>query len=233
MKVTLLILTLNEIAGMKAILPQIDRSILEQIIVVDGGSTDGTIQYAEEAGLDVHVQTKKGIRYAYLEVLPKIKGDVVITFSPDGNSPPEAIPALIAKMQEGYDLVICSRYLGHAKSYDDDFITGFGNWLFTKTINILHGGKYTDAMVMYRAFKLDIIYRLNLDKEESYTLAEKIFRTVISWEPLMCVRAAKQRLKIGEIPVDEPKRIGGERKLQIFRWGGAYYFQFFYEKFKN
>ena len=233
MKITLLVLTLNEIDGMRAIMPKVDASWCDQILIADGGSTDGTVEWAQEQGYDVYVQKKKGIRHAYLEVMPMVRGDVIISFSPDGNSPPEAIPRLIEKMQEGYDLVIASRYLDEAKSTDDSLITGFGNWLFTRTVNFLHGGKYTDAMVIYRAFKKQIIYDLGLDKEVAYLLPEKLFNTVISWEPLMSVRAAKAKLKIGEIPCDEPPRIGGVRKLQILRWGAAYYFQFWAELFKH
>ena len=231
MKVTLLVLTLNEIEGMKVIMPQISRGWCDQIIVVDGGSTDGTIEWARESGYTLHVQKRPGIRFAYFEVLPMIAGDVVISFSPDGNSPPEAIPALIEKMRDGYDLVIASRYLGPAKSYDDDIITAFGNWLFTKTVNLLHGGRYTDIAVIFRAFRKQLVYDLGLHREEAYDLPEKLFGTVISWEPLMSVRAAKRKMKIAEIPVDEPKRIGGERKLQILRWGMAYYFQIWHERF--
>ena len=229
MKVTLLVLTLNEIEGMKIIMPQVSRDWCEQIIVVDGGSTDGTVEWARENGYTVYVQQRPGIRFAYFEVLPMITGDVVITFSPDGNSPPEAIPALKEKMQEGYDLVIASRYLDDAKSEDDDLITAFGNWLFTKTVNVLYGGHYTDVMVILRAYRKQLIYDLDLHKDDSFALPEKLFGTVISWEPLMSLRAAKRKRKIGEIPVDEPPRIGGQRKLQIFRWGAAYYFQFWRE----
>ena len=88
-----------------------------------------------------------------MEALPLIRGDVVLTFSPDGNSLPHLIPAIIAKMAQGYDMVIASRYLAPAKSADDDILTAFGNWFFTKTVNFLHGGKYTDAMVIFRAFR--------------------------------------------------------------------------------
>ena len=231
MRTTLLVLTLNELSGMQTIMPQIQKNWCDQIIIVDGGSTDGTIEWAKSHGYTVHLQQKKGIRFAYLEVLPLIKGDIVISFSPDGNSLPHAIPALINKIKEGYDLAIASRYLDHAKSEDDDLLTAFGNWLFTKTINFLHGGHYTDAMVILRAFKKNTIYQLDLDKEKSYQLVEKIFHTIISWEPLMSVRAAKQKLKITELPFDEPKRIGGKRKLQIFQWGAAYYLQFWLELF--
>jgi glycosyltransferase involved in cell wall biosynthesis len=231
MTTTLLVLTLNEINGMKAVMPKIKKDWCEQIIIVDGGSTDGTIEWSKEQGYFVYVQKQKGFRHAYNEVLPYIKGDVVITFSPDGNSIPELMPELINKMHDGYDMVIVSRYLGNAKSEDDDIVTSFGNWLFTKTVNILHGGHYTDAMVIYRAYKTQLIYDLELNKDEGYALAEKLFKTKISWEPLLSVRAAKRKLKISEIPGDEPPRIGGERKLKILKWGAAYYFQFIRELF--
>lgn len=222
-------MTLNEIEGMKIIMPQISKSWVNQIIIVDGGSTDGTIEWAKRNKYQVYVQKEKGFRHAYTEVWPLVKGDVVITFSPDGNSIPHLIPELINKMKEGYDMVIASRYLGDAKSDDDDIVTSFGNWLFTKTVNILHGGKYTDVMVIYRAYYKNLASSLNLLEDDAYTLPEKMFSTKISWEPLLSTRAAKAKLKIGEIPGDEPERIGGERKLQVLRWGAAYYFQFIRE----
>jgi glycosyltransferase involved in cell wall biosynthesis len=230
-QITLLLLTLNEIEGMKAILPQIDRRFVDQIIVVDGGSTDGTIEWSREQGLQVYVQVKNGFRYAYKEVWEHVQGDVVITFSPDGNSVAQDIPRLIEKFSEGYDLVIASRYLPGAGSDDDDRITAFGNWLFTRTVNLLHGGSYTDAMVIFRIFKKELPLELDLFSDAGYARAEKLFSTRISWEPLMSVRAARANLKITEIASKEPPRIGGERKLQIWKWGAAYYFQFFRELF--
>lgn len=231
MKTTLLVMTLNEIDGMKAIMPQIDKAWCDQVIIVDGGSTDGTIEWARENGYFVYVQQQRGFRHAYTEVLPYVESDVILTFSPDGNSVAGLIPDLIAKMKEGNDMVIVSRYLGSAKSADDDLVTGFGNWLFTKTVNLLHGGRYTDAMVIYRAYRKQIVYDLELHTDDAYATAEKLFNTKISWEPLLSVRAAKRNLRIAEIPGDEPPRIGGERKLQIFKWGAAYYFQFWRELF--
>jgi len=226
MKVTLLALTLNEIEGVKVILPQIDPSWVDQILVIDGGSTDGTIEWVRENGYNVYIQKKSGIRYAYFETLDLLDGDIIVTISPDGNCAPEFIPALIDKIREGDDLVIGSRYLGEAKSEDDDAVTAFGNWMFTRIVNILHGGNYTDALVIYRAFRKDLIYQLDLHRGDAYELPERLFGTTVSWEPLMSVRAAKAGKKVSELPVGEPPRIGGERKLQVFRWGAAFLFQF-------
>jgi glycosyltransferase involved in cell wall biosynthesis len=231
MKITLIILTLNEIDGMRVILPQIKKEWVDQIIILDGGSTDGTIEFARENGYFVYVQKKKGIRYGFTEALPLITGDAVITFSPDGNSLPEAVPALAKKIKEGYDMVIASRYAPGARSLDDDAITAFGNWLFTKTINLLHGACYTDSMVILRAYKTKLIYDLELHKDDAYLFVEKLFKTLIGWEPLLSVRAAKRKLKVIDIPVNEPPRIGGKRKLQVLRWGAAFYYQFIREVF--
>ena len=171
------------------------------------------------------------MRMAYMEALPYIEGDVILTFSPDGNSVSELIPECIRKMKEGYDMVIVSRYAAGAKSYDDDAVTAFGNWLFTTLINLLHGGHYTDAMVIYRCYRKDLVAELDLDEDSSYALAERIFHTNVSWEPLLSVRCAKRKLKYTDIPGDEPARDGGERKLQVLRWGGVFMFQVFRELF--
>ncbi len=231
MKVTLLIPTLNEAVGMRTVMPRVLREWVDQILVVDGKSKDGTADVARQMGYDVVIQQSPGIRGAYMDAVPHIKGDVILTFSPDGNSIPELIPACIAKMKEGYDMVIVSRYAPGAKSYDDDAVTSFGNWLFTGAINFLHGGKYTDAMVIYRAYRKQLIYDLDLDKDASYTFEEDLFRTKISWEPLLSIRAAKRKLQVVDIPGDEPAREGGERKLQVLKWGAAYMFEIWREIF--
>jgi glycosyltransferase involved in cell wall biosynthesis len=229
MGVSIVALTLNEIDGVKAILPTISSKWYDQLLIVDGGSTDGTIEWCKEHGYQVFVQQRQGVRYAYFDALPHITGDIILTLSPDGNCATEFIPEIIAKLQEGYDLVIGSRYFGDAHSDDDDLITAFGNWLFTRTVNLLHGGNFTDVMVIYRAFRRELIDALDLTAEETYNLPEKLFGAITSWEPIMSVRAAKAHMRIAEVAAGEPKRIGGERKLRIFRWGAITYFQFWRE----
>ena len=218
---------------MKKVMPRVNESLFCQILVSDGNSKDKTTDYARSLGYDVYIQKKKGIRNAYIEAWPLIKGDYVVTFSPDGNCPPEDLKRLITEASKGYDMVIGSRYLPPAKSEDDGLITGFGNWFFTKTVNTLHNGKYTDAMTIFRIYRRNIFYTLGLDKESTYRIPETLFFTTIGIEPVLSLRAARAGLKISEIPSNEPKRLAGQAKVQIFRWGAAYYTQFILEYLKG
>lgn len=202
MKVTLLIPTLDEIDGMREIMPKIKKEWVDQIIIVDGGSVDGTVEYVKENNYFLVQQKAKGLFNAYKEAMEFITGDIVVTFTPDGNSLPELIPVLIEKMKEGYDMVIVSRYLNGAKSYDDDMVTAFGNWMFTRIINILFGGHYTDTLVGFRAWKKDLF---KLTEGDNY---------IFSFEPYSSIKCAKLKLNFTEIPGDEPPRIGGKRKMR-------------------
>jgi glycosyltransferase involved in cell wall biosynthesis len=206
-KVSLIIFSWDEINGMRVIMPQIKKQWYDELIVVDGGSTDGTIEYAKEHGYFIFVQKDKGAGAAFLEAMDKATGDIVITFSPDGNSIPEKIPELVEKMKEGYDMVIASRYYKGAKSYDDDVVTAFGNWMFTSLINLLFGSKITDSLVMYRAFKREMVKELKINTKTP------------SWGTQLLVRAIRKKKKIGEIPGDEPARIGGIRKMHPLKNG--------------
>lgn len=210
MKTTLLITSRNEINGMKAILPKIRRDWVDEILVVDGNSTDGSLEYAESLGFKTLKQKSKGLVGAYWEALEVTSGDIIIPFSPDGNSLPERIPDLVEKMKDGYAMVICSRYCGGAKSEDDDIVTAFGNWMFTRIINLLFGGHYTDTLVMFRAWRRDVVEAFrnkNIDNA--------------GFEPMLAIECAKKKLKVTDIPGDEPKRIGGTRKMNPLINGSA------------
>jgi hypothetical protein len=145
--------------------------------------------------------------------------------TPDGNSLPELNPLLAEKVAEGYDMVIASRYLGSARSEDDDIFTGFGNKLFTFMINLLFGGKYTDTLVGLRAYRRDAIDKMRLCGQEKQGWLRGNFLRMCSWEVCASIRAAKLKLKVYEIPGDEPKRIGGARKMSIIKNGFGILFE--------
>lgn len=209
--ITLLLPTLNEIDGLREIFPKLDRSLFDEILIVDGHSTDGTIEFAKENNIRLIFQKKKGLAAAVLEAIEVIKTDCVIEFSMDGNCMVEQLPELVQRLQEGNDLVVVSRYLPPAKSFDDNLITAFGNFMFTQMIRLLGKAKITDALTIYRGFDLKIVHY----PEFKRFLYGPVF------EPLISAVATARNLKIYEIAGDEPKRIGGRSKMSVIYNGSC------------
>jgi glycosyltransferase involved in cell wall biosynthesis len=203
--VALLLPTLNEIDGVKAIVPYIERALVDDIIVIDGGSKDGTVEYAIAAGLTVVTQLRAGLQYAVFDVARSLPHDYVIEFSPDGNCKVDQLSELVAKIREGYDHVVVSRYLDHAVSEDDDHVTAFGNWMFSRLMRPLANFPITDALNIYRGYRRDIL----LDPDFEFYMRGPVL------EPLITGICALRGRSAAEIPGDEPVRIGGETKRSI------------------
>ena len=128
MSTAVFVLTLDEIDGVSAIMPQVKKEWAEQIVFVDGGSTDGTIEKAKELGFEViHQKNKnKGEGNACRIGTDATQSDYVMFFSPDGNDLPEDIPKLIEKTKEGYDVVHISRFGKNSVSEDANWIENEG-----------------------------------------------------------------------------------------------------------
>lgn len=207
MSVTLIAATLNELEAAKVVLPRIDRSVVDEIIVVDGGSTDGTVEFCESQGYTVYRQKERGYGSAMREAFALAKGDLIIEFPPDGNSLPEKVSDVVKKLEEGYDLVIASRYAPGARSDDDDFLTGIGNWGFTFVTNLLFWSSYTDVLVGFRGYRKSALEKVRMDAPG------------LEWSIQMPIQFRKHRLRTADIPAIEPARIGGVRKMRPFRTG--------------
>lgn len=206
-KSTLAVLVLDEIDAIRQVLPRIDRAWVDEIIVVDGGSTDGTIEYCESIGFRVLRQKRRGYGSGMRELIEIATGDIIIEFMGDGNCKVETIPLLVEKIEEGYDLVIGSRYMPGAKSFDDTPVTRFGNWCFTHLINVLFGASYKDAMMGYRAYRKAAFQQLEMDSPG------------LCFPTQGAIQFARFGFRVTEIPSDEPARLGGVRKAQNVKTG--------------
>ena len=209
MSTAIILPVLNEIDGIKKILPRIKKEWAKEILLVDGGSTDGTVEEATRLGFKVIPQESRGAGNAMRLGVQKTNSDFVMFFSPDGNHVPEDIPRLIEKIKEGYDMVHLSRFGKNSSSQDaDDYFYGrFGNNLFTFLINVFFEGNYTDALNGFRIFRRDVFEGLET-QSESLIIDQETY-----------IIALKQKLKIYEMNGDEPSRIGGERKMKPIRTG--------------
>ena len=202
MSTAVIILTLDEIDGVRAIVPKLNNDWAEEIIFVDGGSKDGTIEEAKKLGFEVIHQNNKGEGNACRIGVEKTNSDFIMFFSPDGNDEPEEIPKMINKISEGFDIVHISRFGKGSYSEDAGIIDNFGNRMFTFLVNVFFGGNYTDALNGFRIIRRDVMLKLKTDAQK------------LNIEQQICIRAAKKNLKIFEIDGREPKRIGGERKMK-------------------
>lgn len=205
-RATLLGCTLNEIEAVQVVLPELRQYPIE-VIVCDGGSTDGTVEWCQANGFKVVHQTG-GYGRAIRAGVAAASCDIIIEFPPDGNSLANRIPALIEKIEGGHDFVIVSRYFEGSRSYDDDFMTSIGNWGFTKLTNLFFRTRYTDVLVGYRGYRKAVFEKLEWDASG------------LSWPMQTAIRFAQvPGIRIADIGGDEPDRIGGVRKMRVFKTG--------------
>lgn len=209
-KRSLVILTLNEIDGLQVIFDRIPLNAVDEVVAVDGGSTDGTQDFFKNKRVKLVVQKRRGRGDAFREGIANSSGEHVVFFSPDGNEVPEDIPKLFEKLDEEYDLVIGSRFMKGSVSEDAELVHGFGNWMFTTIANVLFGTNVKDLVNGFREVKRSSVEKLKLAYDG------------FEIELQMTIRAAKLGQKIIEIPTREPKRIGGKAKLTAIGTGLLY-----------
>ena len=200
--ITLLLPTLNEIVGFKAIFPKIDTNLFDKILVIDGGSTDGTVEYSKTHNPSCNAKRKRSWPCG-MEAISIIETDCVIEFIRWKLF--LKLPMIVENLHRGDDLVVVSRYLPPAVSYDDTFVTAFGNKMFTFFIGLLGQFNPTDTLTIYRGFDIKIA---------KYPEFKKFLYGPV-FEPLISAVAINRGLKISEISGDEPARIGGTSKMSV------------------
>src|SRR3989338_8395025 len=120
MKSTLVILTRNEIEGVRTLFNKIPFDKFDECFVMDGGSTDGTVEFFKEKGIEVKSQSQRGRGQAFRQAFLAASGDILIFFSPDGNENPDDAPKLKEIIEQDYDMAIASRFSPQSKSDDSD-----------------------------------------------------------------------------------------------------------------
>lgn len=198
---SLIILTRNEIEGLKALIRKIPFEAVDEFFAVDYNSVDGTVEFFKKNQIEVVKQKQPGRGRAFELGLKRAKGQFLVFFSPDGNENPADIPKLIALVKKGNDLAIASRFTRGARNEDDDKVFKFRAWAnraFTFAVRVLWGSQVTDTINGYRAIRRDSLSLLKLDA------------TGFAIEYQMTIRALKLGMKIAEIPTTEGNRIGGQ-----------------------
>jgi glycosyltransferase involved in cell wall biosynthesis len=202
--VSLVIPALNEADVIAEVVRSVPRSAVNQIIVVDNGSTDGTALAAKNAGAIVVSQPTRGYGRACragMNAAVKAGADIVVFIDGDGSDCPEFMNELIRPIQENrFDFVIGSRMRGIRETgslnAQQIFAARLAGWL----LRMRYGVNFTD-MSPYRAIRLELLRSLPM-REESY-----------GWNLEMQMLVAEKRARILEIPVNHRKRRGGVSKV--------------------
>ena len=217
MKTTLCILTKNELPCLEVLLPEIlavcKKNSIDKIFAIDGGSTDGTVEFFKKNNVNIITQKNRGRGDAFHVAFNQIESDLYIFYSPDGNEDINDINKFIEYCNLGADIVIASRMMKDAYNEEDENILKFRKWannIFNLMANITfrRSGSYvTDSINGYRAITKKAAKSLNLDAKD-YTI-----------EYQMTMRAFKKKLKIHEFATIEGKRLFGETQAKSIPTG--------------
>lgn len=208
-KVSIVIPTMNEVQNIKHVFPYIPEFV-DEIIVIDANSTDGTIEEILKFRKDAKIIREKapaGKGRALQTGFEHATGDLIVTMDADGSHNPNEMSRLLEPVLNGYDVSKGSRFLHGGGSDDFTLIRRFGNKAFATLTNALYGSNYTDVCYGYRVFKRDAIKKMGCKSCG--------FEVETEYSILMI----KCGLKIKEVPSFESERKYGKSNLRTFRDG--------------
>jgi glycosyltransferase involved in cell wall biosynthesis len=207
-RVSVVIPTLNEAANIGHVLGTLPEDVYE-ILLVDGGSQDGTVEAALAIRPDIRVvpQPGRGKGDAMAAGFAECTGEVVVMLDADGSADGREIPRFVDALVAGADLVKGSRFLRGGGSSDLTPLRRAGNRFFCGLVNLLYGTRYSDLCYGYNAAWVPQLRSLHLD------CAGFEVETVLS------IRSAKSSLRVAEVPSFEAPRLHGASNLHTFRDG--------------
>jgi glycosyltransferase involved in cell wall biosynthesis len=192
---------LNEEKSIAKVLADIDDLVITEVVVVDNGSEDDTVNVARQNGATVLIEQERGYGAACLKGIEFIRSnypetDIIVFLDGDYSDYPQEITSLIKPiLDDKIDLVIGSRVLGQREKGSLTPVQQFGNWLSCKLILLFFNEKFTD-LGPFRAIKLNRLLELGM-KDRNY-----------GWTVEMQVKAAKMQYNCTEVPVSYRNRIG-------------------------
>ncbi len=212
--VSIIVPTLNEAENLRQLLHSILKfDFIKEIIFIDAHSKDGTEELIRSyiprhMEIRFFLQESKGKGAALIEGFQKAKGEIIVIIDADLSHDISEIPALIKPIQDGTaDTVLASRFLKEGGSEDITKFRIFGNWIFCSLVNLFWHVNYTDLCYGFRAFKSEIIPKLELET------------TGFEIETEISIEIAKKSISFVEIPSYEYARKAGAGKLRTFQDG--------------
>jgi glycosyltransferase involved in cell wall biosynthesis len=205
-KISVIIPALNEEESIGQVLNDIPGEIVEEVIVVDNGSSDNTVTVAQSLGASVVLEPLKGYGAACLRGISMLKQDtdIVVFLDADYSDYPQDLHTVVKPIiNDNAEMVIGSRMSGAREKGALLPQAIFGNKLATFLIRLFWGFRYTD-LGPFRAIKYRDLLALNmLDKN-------------FGWTVEMQIKALKKGLRIMEVPVRYRKRIGKSKITGTF-----------------
>src|ERR1700733_13919632 len=211
----------NEARNLPHVLPALPEG-LDQVILVDGGSTDGTADVARHLVPDITIigQTRKGKGNALACGFAAAKGDFIVMLDADGSTDPAEIPRFVEALKQGADFAKGSRFMPGAGSSDISRLRQRGNFVLNKIVNLIYGTRYTDLCYGYNAFRRECLSVMDLEVgDESTDLGAMRWGDGFEVETLINVRIAKAGLVVAEVPSFEHSRHFGDSNLNAFSDG--------------
>jgi glycosyltransferase involved in cell wall biosynthesis len=200
-----LIPALNEEASLPLVLRDIPRAWVAEIVVVDNGSTDRTAEVAREGGAVVVAEPQRGYGSACLRGLKELgqrtagRPDIVVFLDADYSDHPDELPNLVRPIVEGrFDMVLGSRLAGQREAGAMPPQSVWGNRLACWLMRLFFGANYTD-LGPFRAIRWDALEQLGM------------IDTNFGWTVEMQIKAARQGLRVCEVPVSYRRRIGASK----------------------